>query len=474
MNYSVFGKKTIKDILKVLFSNVVKLFAGILVGFLIPKILGLTDYAYYKTFQLYATYVGIFHFGIVDGIYLKYGGIKFENIDKNAFKYYSKILFFLEIIITLIGAFIALKFLKNEYKFIFLMISVYIFCYNITGYFQTISQITERFDELSIRNIIQSCLNVISVIVLWILSKNEIQVNYRLYTSIFVFIQFLLSIWYIITYRSISFFNIKNKGNRKEIFNFIKVGLPLLISNLCLLIFLNLDRQFVNVLYPIEKFPNTYATYAFAYNLLTLITTATSAISIVLYPSLKRTKEEEVNSSYNKYVTIIISIVFICLLVYYPLCWFINWFLPKYVDSLIIFRIILPGLILSSIVTIINHNYFKILNKNIIFFMISIVILVVGFMANFLAYILVKEPYSISIASVIVLLLWYFITTIYFVVKYKVKWIKNFIFVIVSILSFYLITIIDNVYLGFLLQVIISFIIVYIFNFKNVNDFFRK
>lgn len=106
--------------------------------------------------------------------------------------------------------------------------------------------------------------------------------------------------------------------------------------------------------------------------------------------------------------------------------------------------------------------------------MISIVILVVGFMANFLAYILVKEPYSISIASVIVLLLWYFITTIYFVVKYKVKWIKNFIFVIVSILSFYLITIIDNVYLGFLLQVIISFIIVYIFNFKNVNDFFRK
>ena len=58
------NKKTISDIIKVSLSNFLKLLAGILTGFLLPKILNITDYGYYKTFTLYISYVGIFHFGL--------------------------------------------------------------------------------------------------------------------------------------------------------------------------------------------------------------------------------------------------------------------------------------------------------------------------------------------------------------------------------------------------------------------------
>ena len=44
--------KTIKDILKVTFSNACILLSGILVGFLLPKIIDQVDYGYYKTFTL--------------------------------------------------------------------------------------------------------------------------------------------------------------------------------------------------------------------------------------------------------------------------------------------------------------------------------------------------------------------------------------------------------------------------------------
>lgn len=60
--------QSVKDILKVSASNVVKLLAGLLVAFVLPKIIGVADYGYYKTFTLYATYVGLFHLGICDGI----------------------------------------------------------------------------------------------------------------------------------------------------------------------------------------------------------------------------------------------------------------------------------------------------------------------------------------------------------------------------------------------------------------------
>ena len=52
--------KTIKDILKVTFSNACILLSGILVGFLLPKIIDQVDYGYYKTFTLYIAYIGLF------------------------------------------------------------------------------------------------------------------------------------------------------------------------------------------------------------------------------------------------------------------------------------------------------------------------------------------------------------------------------------------------------------------------------
>ena len=64
-------KGSATDVFKVSASNVVKLLAGALVAFVLPKLIGVSDYGYFKTFTLYATYVGLFHLGICDGIYLK-------------------------------------------------------------------------------------------------------------------------------------------------------------------------------------------------------------------------------------------------------------------------------------------------------------------------------------------------------------------------------------------------------------------
>ena len=69
---------TIKKIGFVAFSNIIKLISSILIAFVIPNLLGLTNYGYYKVFVLYLTYIGLFHFGFIDGIYLKFGGLSYE------------------------------------------------------------------------------------------------------------------------------------------------------------------------------------------------------------------------------------------------------------------------------------------------------------------------------------------------------------------------------------------------------------
>ena len=415
-------KKIVANIIKITFSNVVKLLSGVLVGFLLPKIIGITDYGYYKTFTLYITYVGLFHFGIADGIYLKYGGMSYEELDENKFKFYSQFFILLEIVTSLIMLLISLALIQSEYKFIFSCVAIYLLCYNITGYFQMISQITSRFNELSIRNIIQSGLTIIAVIILYILYKvHNYDVSYRIYTIIYVVIIFVLALWYIFTYREIVFGKTYGwKENKKDIWLFVKIGMPLLIANLCSTLILTLDRQFVNIIWPVTDSDNTYSIYAFAYNILSLVTTATTAISTVIYPTLKKTTEETLKHNYSRLISIILIFVFFAMIAYYPLVFIVNNFLAKYNDSLIYFRIIFPGLACQSAITIIMHNYYKVLGYNFKFFIKGIVTLVISFVANLIAYLIFKTPLAISVASIITMLIWYFYVEYFFVKKYKV------------------------------------------------------
>ena len=75
-----------KGIVAVLIANLVNVAFSLATNFLLPKYLSIESYAGIKEFQLYVSYVGLFHLGFVDGIYLKYGGKTLgKDVDKESF-----------------------------------------------------------------------------------------------------------------------------------------------------------------------------------------------------------------------------------------------------------------------------------------------------------------------------------------------------------------------------------------------------
>ena len=157
-------KRTIKDILKIVISNLCVILSGVLTSFVLPKMIGVEDYGNYKIFSLYCTYVDLLQLGIMDGIYLYYGGKDYDELDKSKFRFYTKFFLVFQATVTAIMTLICACFLKSDYRFIFLCLSLFIFAYNITYYFQVISQITQRFTELAVRNFIKSlCMGLIIV-----------------------------------------------------------------------------------------------------------------------------------------------------------------------------------------------------------------------------------------------------------------------------------------------------------------------
>jgi O-antigen/teichoic acid export membrane protein len=148
-------------------------------------------------------------------------------------------------------------------------------------------------------------------------------------------------------------------------------------------------------------------------------------------------EKNQLLQSYNTNMELLTSFSFAILTGYYPLCYFIRWFLQEYIDSLVFLEILLPGLVISSCITVILFNYYKVLNKNDIYFKISLLILVVATVLNGSAYRIFNSAEAISCASIVTLVIWYLVAQGYLVKNYNVKWTKNCIYIILISTVYY-------------------------------------
>lgn len=475
-NDSLNKKKTLKNIIMIMMSNCVTVLSGVLVGFLIPKIMGDIDYSRYKTFTLYVSYIGVLHFGICDGIYLKYAGKSYDELDKKQFGAFTKTLFLLETIISVLVIFVALIFLPGYYKVTIALVGINILAVNVVTYYELISQLTSRFKLVSMRNVVRSSVSIIVVLVLFLIYLLKgFSPKYYLYTAIVVGINIILAIWYMITYRGITFGKFdKIKSHKNIIKQLFRIGIILLLSNFVSQIIYIIDQQCVSLLFSEQE----YGIYAFAYTMVNLLTVATSAIATVLYPLLSTTDEESAKKNYGKLNSYMIIFVSLAMFIYYPLHWFVGVFLSDYVSSLEIFRVILPGIALSSTITVIKSNYYKKLGHIPRFLVYSIVILIISIIANLIAYAIFKTMLSISIASVVTHAIWYIISDLFLAKKYKVNWIKNVIYLILIIFSYYIVYLVPNIYVGGIAYLVLYMIITLLFFNKELleafNTFIRK
>lgn len=463
-------RNLIRNVSKVAISNLSTIISGVFVGLIIPKILTVDGYGYYKTFTLYASYLGLVSLGIIDGIVLKYGGLKYDELDKKMMRTVFPVYLIIHLIVGGIILLYGFSF-GGEYGFIFGSLGLYLIVINISSYFQQLSQITFRFQEYSARKIIQSVLNVLTIIILFMIYRKFGFVSYKYYVASLIVVNAVLTLWYINTYKDIVFGEKYELIEKKRmIFSLIKNGFPLLFANLCATMILTIDRQFVNVLFD----NTTYATYAFAYNMLALVTTATEAFSTVLYPSLKRKSKESIGNMYNILVTIVLIVIFFALVIYFPLVLIINSFLPNYISSLSIFQIIFPGLAISSIITIVMHNFYKTTNQNIYYFYKEIIVLLFSAVANGLAYLLFKSTYSISIASIFTMIFWFYIVEHSLKKEYKLDCKKNHFFMFLMIIVFYLTSLLSNTFFGCFLYVLILIMSIFILFRKELKNYIGK
>jgi O-antigen/teichoic acid export membrane protein len=463
----------------VLASNFVVLTGSILIGFVLPKLLGVVEYGYYKIFALYLGYVGLFHFGFVDGILLSFAGTEYAKLPKEKFKRYSNFFAKFQMAISSIIIFITLFFLRQEYKYMFVLLGIDMFAQNLIMYFQYISQSTMRFKELSLKKILLTFSKILLIFLMWLLQRTfSVNVDANWYITGMVLIDIVLVSWYVLIYRDIVFgqkFPLSNC--LKDIKKFFKQGIILTIAYQAAHLVFSLDRQYVSIIFDTK----VYGVYSFAYNIISLVTTVIGSVSLVLFPRLKQMKPDSLMQTYSSGLAVISIVALGTMVVYQPLGWFIRWYLPDYSMSVEYLKIIFPGLAISCCISIIMFTYFKALNAHFQYFINCCIVLLIGILTNTLAVYLFHSPESVSVASIFTLLVWYLINEFFFVKNYGVPWKKNFFYIVLVMIAFYLTNIIvESKGLACVLYCFLFFIITVFFYkdllseimnraFKNLN-----
>ena len=213
-------------IAKVFSVNFFQLISSLIVGFIVPIILSIDGYANLKTYTLYLSYIGFFHLGFVDGLYIKYGGMKENEINKSILKGEHHFLFFLELIISIIVFIVSIIF-KNMVLFLF---SITILPTMMQSFYKYIYQATGNFDKYSKILYIYTIMYLLFNIFLALILKSS---NYILY-CLTTFGANVVSVIYF------EFKFLKEYKNEKAIINTsifknIKIGFFVLLGNLSII-----------------------------------------------------------------------------------------------------------------------------------------------------------------------------------------------------------------------------------------------
>ena len=94
MSKPITTKKFATNVIISLTVQIVSLAVGFVLNLVVPKFIDEYQYSYWQTYLLYVGYVGVLHFGLLDGLVLRYSQYDYEEIDKEAVRSQFKVLFF--------------------------------------------------------------------------------------------------------------------------------------------------------------------------------------------------------------------------------------------------------------------------------------------------------------------------------------------------------------------------------------------
>lgn len=335
-----------------IFVQVISLIVSFVLNLIVPKFIPELSYAHWQTFVLYAGYVGVLHFGLLDGLVLRYSQYDYEQLDKPRVRSQFYTLLVGNSIITFTTMFFVAAFVGGASKLIFILVALSVLSRNLFTYTSYIFQITNRIKLYAKIVIAQRLFFGIFTVVLLLLHVEDFYM-YCIADMCGDFVGILLGFFY---NKDLYIGKpIKLSETMSEMKKNVSSGCMLLIANWSSVLLISGAKMIIQWHWGDLAFGKV----SFSFSITNLFLAFVTAISVVLFPQLKRMEKDKLPQLYVTIRNAITPVLFISLLAYYPGSIVLQRWLPKYKDSLAYLAIMLPIIIYASKVSLLTNNYLK-------------------------------------------------------------------------------------------------------------------
>lgn len=349
-------KQGMKNTVYVFFAQMVSYGLSFLTSFILPGFLGVTPYAYYQVYVFYTSYVGLLHFGFADGIYLRFGSFDYSKFPKKLFRSFILFLTTFDFIILLFFIFIASVEKDPCKRFAYYFSALNIVVINLNTLFNYINQISGRIKKYSFV-VVAEKVQIIIAIILLIFAK---QINFKYVIAVDFIAKLIVLLINIYNCRELIFGKrVHLKSALPECFENFNVGIKLMLANFMGMLVMGLGK------FILEKFGTVsdFGLYSFAVSSTNLAMMFVTSVSMILYPILCRIDKNNLPRLFSMLNQLLCSIIFVMLLMYYPLIFVVHHWLTKYVPILNYLYLLFPIVIMSSKMELLINTFYKSLRE---------------------------------------------------------------------------------------------------------------
>lgn len=375
----IISNQIYSNVIYAFIAQFISLVFSILMTFIVSKFIGVEEFGYWQLFIFYTNYISFFGLGIYDGNYLKLGGKEYEELDYSIIGVKFKIFSLTQSVVAfflIIVFYFSVK--DTDRYFVLLCFSLYLVVYNICAFLGYIFQAVNHTKIYSISIIIDKVLYIIITAVLIFYRVN----NFELYILFYLICKLISLIYSIIKGHKIVF---AKKSSVKiaivDLIDDMKVGINIMIANIASLLIIGSGRFVIDHYWTILEFSK----FSFSISLTNFFLVFISQISMVLFPALRRIKEDQLVSIYVEVKSMLAIILPIALLMYVPINAIVKVWLPQYQVSAKYLILLLPICIFDGKMQLICNTYLKVLRKERFLKIVNIVAMVVSLLLSLIS-----------------------------------------------------------------------------------------
>ncbi len=378
MSKRITGKKVAENMMRSVVVQAISVMIGFVLNLVVPKFISEYDYSYWQTFLLYSQYLSIFHFGFLDGFVLRYAQYDYDELDKKSVRSQYAMILLADAVITVFLLILAFTAFSGPLRVVCALIAVST-CIKITYAFISYTfQTTNRIKVYSMYITVQRILYGVMILGCVFLQVN----SYFWYCMVYLAADVAAMLYYGLKYDKELFFGSMNKLSvtANDLKTTLSAGIWLMISAYAANLLVGSGKMVIQWFWD----QLTFGKVSLAFSLSSFVLQFVTAISVVLFPTMKRMSPDRLPDMYLKIRNGISPLLFLALILYFPGSVILKLWLPKYAQSIVYLGILMPVIVYTSKVSLLTNNYLKAYRKERLMLIMNVSIVLCAFLTFFL------------------------------------------------------------------------------------------